>query len=301
MGAETANQIINAISLGSVYALFALGLSLVWGVLDVLNLAQGALFLMGPFVAYEAGRATHLPLVAVLPLAMVVTGCVAVVLELGIFRLIRNRTEDPRRRELAMLITSIGAGAIITQVVANNTGNTIFYIPHAVFQPVTYTIGRQVHVSNLEIVLFVVAIAMGVSLAQWVRRSRHGRALRSIAFDVRMSGLFGISADRLAAWTLFVSGALAAAAGVLFSLSVGGIDTSVGDSYLLTAFAVVILGGVGSTAGTVIGAFLVAGAETAVTAAGVGQWQNAIVFGIILLVLSVRPEGLFQAQRTRRV
>ncbi len=301
MNAQTVNQIIDALALGSVYALFALGLSLVWGVLDVLNLAQGALFLLGPFVAYEVARALPMPLIAVLPIAMVVTGLVAVVLEVGIFRYVRRTVDDRKRRELTMLITSIGAAAIITQVVANKTGNTIFFIPHQVFQPVTYAIGKHVRVSNLDIILLVLALALGVALGQWVRRSRHGRALRAVAFDARRSGLFGVSADRLAAFTLFVSGALAAAAGVLFSLSVGGIDSTVGDSYLLTAFAVVILGGVGSIAGTVIGAFLVAGAETAVTAAGIGQWQNAIVFGVILLVLALRPEGIFRAQRTQRV
>ncbi len=298
---QTANQIIDALALGSVYALFALGLSLVWGILDVLNLAQGALFLLGPFTAYEVARALPMPLVAVLPIAMVVTGLVSVALEVGIFRYVRRSVDDRKRRELTMLITSIGAAAIITQVVANKTGDTIFYIPRKVFQPVTYTIGSKVHVTNLDVILLVLALALGVALAQWVRRSRHGRALRAVAFDVRTSGLFGVSADRLAALTLFVSGALAAAAGVLFSLSVGGIDSSVGDGYLLTAFAVVILGGVGSIAGTVIGAFLVAGAETAVIAAGVGQWQNAVVFGVILLVLALRPEGLFRAQRTQRV
>jgi branched-chain amino acid transport system permease protein len=301
VNAQSVNQIINALTLGSVYALFALGLSLVWGVLDVLNLAQGALFLLGPFVAYEVARALPLPLVAVLPIAMVVTGLVSVVLEVAIFRYVRRSVDDRKRRELTMLITSIGAAAIITQVVANKTADTIFYIPHAVFRPVTYTIGRHVHITNLDIVLLVAALGLGVVLAQWVRRSRHGRALRAVAFDARRAGLFGVSADRLAALTLFVSGALAAAAGVLFSVSVGGIDSSVGDSYLLTAFAVVILGGVGSVAGTVVGAFVVAGAETAVTAAGVGQWQNAVVFGVILVVLAVRPEGLFRAQRTQRV
>jgi len=301
VNAEAVNQIIDALALGSVYALFALGLSLVWGVLDVLNLAQGALFLLGPFVTYEVARAHPMPLAAVLPIAMVATGLVAVVLEVGIFRYVRRTVDDRKRRELTMLITSIGAGAIITQVVANETGNYIFFIPHQVFQPVTYTIGRHVRVSNIDIILLALALALGVALGQWVRRSRHGRALRAVAFDVRRSGLFGVSADRLAAFTLFVSGALAAAAGVLFSLSVGGIDSTVGDNYLLIAFAVVILGGVGSIAGTVIGAFLVAGAETAVTAAGIGQWQEAVVFGVILLVLALRPDGLFRAQRTQRV
>jgi branched-chain amino acid transport system permease protein len=293
-------QLINAIVYGSVLTLFALGLSLAWGTLDVLNLAHGAVFVFAGFLTYELAKHGTFSFVPTLILAMIGAGLVTLALELVAFRHIRTRFVSRRQAELSMLVASIGAATIINQVVSNETNNTSFGPASTLYQVHEHHIGHA-GITNIQIIIIVVAVVAAILLDVIVRRTRYGRAIRSVAYDPATAGLLGVNVNLVAATTMFVAGLLAGVAGVLLAVNLGAEDPSTGQEYLLTAFAILIVGGVGSIRGAVVAAYLIAIVETAVIAYGPSQWQDGVAFLLILLVLLLRPQGLFARARFRRV
>jgi branched-chain amino acid transport system permease protein len=200
---------------------------------------------------------------------------------------------------MSMLVASVGFSTMLDTIVANQTSDSSFG-PAASAYSVSYTKIGSVVITNIEVVIVVVTLFVAIALDQWVRRSRTGRAVRSIAFDPATSGLLGIDVTRLSAMTMFVAGALAGLAGVLLAVYVGAEDTTTGQAYMLTAFAILIGGGVGSVRGAIAAAFFVSVAETAVVAYGPSNWSNGVSFLLILIVLLVRPAGLFARTRFQR-
>jgi len=291
-----ASNVLNAVVLGSVYTLFALGLTLAWGVLNVLNLAHGAIFMFSAFCGYLITQHHALSIWIVLPAGMLVGGLIAAALEVLAFAPIRKRNPDATEAEMAMLIASVGAGAILVAVVQNVTHNEPKGINDATFPVHNYDI-LGLEVSNIKLLIIVLAIVLSVALALFVQRSRVGRALRALSHDPYTCGLLGISANRLALTTLFVGGALAGVAGVLLAVYQNAISPSMGDPFLLKAFAVIVLGGVGSVWGAMAGAYLLAGVETLAIVYSTGTVRDAIAFALIILLLLLRPQGLF-ARRT---
>jgi branched-chain amino acid transport system permease protein len=294
-----AQQLVNAIVLGSVLTLFSLGLSLAWGTLDVLNLAHGALFVFAGYLAYELTKSTSLPFVPILVIAMAGAGAAAVVMELVTFRWIRSRFTVKRQAELSMLVASIGASIIVNQFVANRTGNQGFSPGERLFAVHRYdVIGLKI--TNIQILIVVATVLIAIALDLWVDRSRHGRAIRALAYDPGTAELLGVNVNVLSAATMFLSGALAGLAGVLLAVNIAGQDIATGEYYLLTAFAILIVGGVGSIRGAMLAAYLIAIAETAVVAYGPAEYRDGVAFLLILLVLLVRPQGLFARRRFQR-
>jgi branched-chain amino acid transport system permease protein len=295
-----AQQLLNAVTLGSIYMLFAIGLSLSWGILNVLNLAHGAILMFGALTGYLLSKHIgNVPFEVVLPVAMIACGLVAVVLERIAFRPIRRRVADEHAGDLAMLIASVGAGSIIVAYAEKTTGNAVVSIGPDVFNVTTTSI-FGLRITNIEIVVIVVAIVLSGLLAWFVQSTRHGRALRALAVDPYMSGLLGVSPDLMAGLTMFVSGAIAGAAGVLLAIQQDAFDAHMGDTLLLKAFAVIILGGVGSIAGAVVGAFLLALVETMMVAYVGGGLQDGVSFALIIVLLLVRPQGLFARRSWQR-
>ena len=292
-------QLVNAIVFGSVLTLFALGLSLAWGTLDVLNLAHGSLFVFAGFLAYEFSSHVHMAFVFLVLSCMIATGLAEAVMELVAFRHVRLRFASKRQAEMSMMVASIGFSTMLDTIVGNQTQDTSFG-PAATAYTVSRTTIGSVTITNIDVVIVVVTVIVAVALDQWVRRSRTGRAVRSIAFDPATSSLLGINVNGLAALTMFVAGALAGLAGVLLAVYVGAEDTTTGQAYLLTAFAILIVGGVGSVRGAIAAAFFISIAETAVVAYGPSNWSNGVAFLLILLVLLIRPAGLFARTRFQR-
>jgi branched-chain amino acid transport system permease protein len=291
-------QLVDAIVLGAVYCLFALGLSLTWGTLNVLNLAHGAVFMFSAFTCYLITQRAdvHLPIAAVLVVAVAAGALVELCLDLVVFRPIKRRSRTTRGQgeaELSMLIGSIGASAILVTIAEQLTADTSFTVTAAPVKASVYHLGPGVYVTNIEIIITVVALALTIGFALWIQRSQLGRALRAIAYDAPTSGLMGISEGRMSALAMLISGASAGAAGVFLTVYLDSVTADSGSDLLLKAFAVVVLGGVGSMWGTLIGAFILAGGETLVTATTSGMWTSAVSFGLIIVVLLVRPSGLF--------
>ncbi|MDR5699762.1 branched-chain amino acid ABC transporter permease [Agromyces aerolatus] len=294
-------QIVNAIILGSIYLLFSLGLTLSWGILKVLNLAHGSIFMFGAFSAYlltqNAGADIPLPLLVLF--AAVVGGLLSLLLQVLVFRPILNRATDLHAAEMATLIASIGASLIPIAIALNLSPAEVVNLPLQSTQTTIHRWGPVV-ISDLQISIIVIAVAATVALWLWVSKSQGGRALRTIAVAPKTAELLGIPVARYSALTMCVSGVLAGAAGILLAANANAIEAHMGDGLLLKAFAVIILGGVGSIPGAAIGAFVLAIAETATVVYLSGGLRSAIAFALILIVLVLRPSGLFGEKAWKR-
>jgi branched-chain amino acid transport system permease protein len=285
------NYVVDAVVLGSIFTLFALGLTLSWGVLQILNLAHAEVFMLGAIGAYWITERVILPLWVVLPASMLLAGTVNLLLELLIFRRIRRRLAHDRSAELAMVIASVGAGSALVVLAENVVGRVAVGLDQDVFRVERFEVAG-VSLTNIEVLVVAAALGIGVGLGAFVRVSRHGTALRALAYDAHTCGLLGVSENRLASATMFVSGALAGLAGVLLALYLNAADPYMGQSLLLKAFGAIIIGGVGSVWGAMLGAYLIAGAEIATAVAISASLRDAVAFGLILLLLLLRPEGL---------
>jgi branched-chain amino acid transport system permease protein len=292
-------DLLNVLVVGSIYTLFALGLTLSWGVLNVLNLAHGAIFMFAGIVGYLVTKNQPLSLWIVLPIAMVAAGLIAVALELIAYLPIRRRSADVHAGELSTMIASIAAASALVALAEVISKNQIVGVnPDTYDVTATHIFGLRI--TNLEIVIIVMAFVLSTALALFVSRSRHGRALRALAEDPYACGLVGISPARMSIATMFVSGALAGCAGLLLAVQQSGVDPRSGDPLLLKAFAVIILGGVGSVPGAIIAAFILAFAEVMTQVHINGSYTDGVAFLLIFVLLLVRPQGLFAQTAWKR-
>lgn len=293
-------QLINAINLGAAYALFALGLTLIWGALRILNMAHGALFMWGAMFGVFFGTTLRLPLYLVLPIAMVGSGLLAVMIDLVAFRPLRRRNLRIEALELGSLIASIGFSIMLTSVAERLTGAQILRIPSTVYEVRSLRLGGLV-VTNISLAMLGLGVGLTALVGLAVQRTNIGKALRAVAFDPGVAGMVGINVDRVTMAAMFVAGSLAGAAGVLLGISFSAVEFTMGEPLLLKAFAIIVLGGVGSIPGALVGGFVIAFSEVlAITYLNSGI-SDAITFAILVFILLVRPAGLFGRAQARTV
>jgi branched-chain amino acid transport system permease protein len=292
-------DVLSVVSLGSIYLLFALGMSLTWGTIDVLNFAHGSIFMFSTFTAYLVLGQTTLPLAGVLIVGVVVGALMSLLIQVLAFEQIQRRARSKKSAEMQILIGGIGVASIPLAIAQEHTKSNPFGLNRSSFEVTSWTLG-SLRITNVAALTVVVAIALWLLTAWWLRRSRHGLALRAIGVDPEVAAMMGVNRRRLALLTMSVSGGLAGLSGVLFTLSLGAITPESGDTLLIKAFACIILGGVGSMAGVAFGAYFLAACETWVLTQTSGSWVDAVSFGLIFLVLLVRPAGVFGRKEVRR-
>lgn len=295
-----AQQLINALNVGATYALFALGLTLIWGSLRVMNMAHGALFMWGAMFGVFLATAFRLPLVVLLPAAMIGSGLLAVAIDVIAFGPLRRRNLRIEALELGSMIATIGFGTILTSIAERATAAAILRIPDSVFRIETLHLGGLV-VTNISVLMFGISIALTILVTAAVRYTKQGKAIRAIAFDPGVAETLGINVDRVTALAMFVAGCLAGAAGLLLGVSFSAVEFTMGDPLLLKAFAIILLGGVGSIPGALIGGFAIAFVEVLAVSYLNNQASDAITFTILVLVLLVRPDGIFGRLAVRTV
>ena len=289
-----AQQIVNGLFLGSIYALFALGYTLVFGVLDILNLAHAAVFMLASFaalVAVEAG----LHILAALPLAVVFAGLLGLLLERVAFRPLRGRADS----NVSGLISSLAVATIFEAVALEIWGPNVTRFPFG-----TLPEGRPIsllgaEISRLQLTTVGVAVLFFLALTWLVRRTRLGREVRAVAESPRAARILGVDVDRTIAASFFISSALGGAAGVLFGLAYNSISPDMGRCVELTGLAVIILGGMGSMPGAVIAGFALGLSEVFVVAHLGGSWRDVISVAGLFLILVLRPRGLLGAASLR--
>ncbi len=292
-------DVLNAVTLGSLYLLFALGMSLAWGTIGILNFAHGSIFMFAAFSAHLVVQRLALPLAAMIVIGAVVGAVLSLLVQVLAFEPIQRRASDPHAAELQILVGGIGIAIIPLAIAQYLTKSVPFGYSAGTFSVTTYDLGF-VRVSNVQLVILVVSLGLATAIAFWLNRSRSGLALRSIGVDPETASIMGVDRRRLALLTMAGAGALAGLAGVLLTYYLGSIAPETGDAFLLKAFAAIILGGVGSIAGVVLGAMVLAGIETLVLVTTSGTWAPAIAFGVIFAMLLVRPNGLLGRQEVRR-
>lgn len=293
-------EIIGVLTLGSIYLLFALGMSVVWGSIGILNFAHGAIFMFSAFVCHQVLVSYAAPFLVVALLGAAVGASLSVLMQVLVFEQILKRSSSERSADIRILIGGIGAGIIPLAIAQHVTKNQAFGLERSTFD-ITVWQFAGLRISNIQVITMACAGVLALGIGIWLNRSRQGLALRAIGVDAEVASMMGVNRARLAGATMAFAGALAGLAGVLLTYQLGALTPTSGDTLLVKAFACVILGGLGSTLGVVTGCFLLAAAETLVLTQTSGMWVEAIAFSLIFLVLLVRPVGLFGRQEVRRV
>lgn len=284
-------QLLNGLMLGGVYALFAVGLTLSLGVLRVLNNAHGVTLALAAIAAVKLSSDVSVPFPLLVIFGGIVGAGVGVVLEFIAFRPLRKGFSE-RNTEMMSLVSSLGMLFVLQAVAQNWTHAQPVSFSEEVFHSTRIGIG-SLSVASIQLVMFVTAVVLVIACWWVLSRTQGGRAARGVAMDDVAAGMIGINANLVKLVTMCASGALAGIAGVLIGVSLGTVDYTMGESQLLKGFAVVILGGIGSVPGALIGGLLLGlGEGVAVQTLG-SSWQPAVAFFFLIVILIVRPQGLF--------
>ena len=290
-----AQQLLNGILSGAVYALFALGFTLMFGVLNVINLTYGFYFSAGAFVALYATHYLHLPIWAALPVAACATG----VLAIGVDELILGPLRRAKAPELSSLMVTLGATLLLYSLMTAWFTTDIRRFPPAVFD------GGAIEFEGLRItlsqILIVATVAVIVAALAWLmQRTKTGLAIRALAENPDAAQLMGVNAGGIVHLVSFISGALGAAAGVLIGLNYNAIQPYMGEIMMLKGFAVIIVGGLGDIRGAVAAGFLLGILETLTAGYIASSMKDAVGFLLLVLTLWFRPVGLFGRAAARR-
>lgn len=289
-------QLVNGLTIGAIYALIALGYTMVYGILRLINFAHGDVYMVGAYVGFFVARAmglgdgpTLLGLAAVLLGAMLGAAVLGLTIERFAYRPLR------RSGRMALLITAIGVSLLIENLAVVLWGGAPRSFP-LLLAPGNHQI-FGLTLSNAQLLIFGVSIALTVLLDWVVYRTRVGTAMRAVSFDVDIARLMGVDTDRIIAFTFALGSALAAAGGVLTAQYNPQIDPLMGIMTGLKAFVAAVLGGIGSIPGAVLGGLLIGLAETFVVGYGAlvgipSTYRDAVAFAILILVLLVRPTGI---------
>ncbi|WP_423679434.1 MULTISPECIES: branched-chain amino acid ABC transporter permease [unclassified Undibacterium] len=281
-------QLINALSLGSVYALFALGFTLVFGVLGVINLAHGAIFMLGSYVALLLVSQFQMSLWLAMLIAMLTCGVIGVIVDFLVLRPLRKRNAP----HLAPMIATIGVAIMITNVAQGFFGAENKRFPFGTIPEESFTVGN-LHLTAVQLAIVLISFALMVVLLIVMRRTQLGRALRAIAESPKAAYLLGINVEGLFLFTSFAAAALGGAAGVLVGLSFNAISPFMGQPMLHKGIAVIILGGMGDIRGALIGGLFLGFAEVMSVAYMSSDFRDAVAFGLLFVILLVRPSGMF--------
>jgi branched-chain amino acid transport system permease protein len=290
-----AQQLENGIALGAVYALIALGYTMVYGIIELINFAHGDVFMWGSFAAFALVGVLNIPdhafgigLVATLVLLLAVCMLVSALINVTIERLAyRPLRRAPR---LALLISAIGASFILEDLGKLWRGPSPLRFPQ-IFPANSLTVGPVV-IPYLDVFIVLLSVALMLGLDRFVKLTRMGRAMRATAQDREAASLMGVDINATIFITFLIGGALAGAAGLIYSMKVQQVWYFTGFEVGLKAFTAAVLGGIGDIRGAVFGGFLI-GLIEAFAAQFFGiEWVDATVFAVLVLVLVVRPSGL---------
>lgn len=289
-------QIVNGVFLGSIYALFAMGYTLVFGVLDLLNLAHSAVFMLGAFVGLQLVVGLGWPLWAAVLGAIAAGAILGVLIERIAFAPLRSRADS----HFAGLISSIALAIILGALALGVFGPNTVRFPAGTFPDARVSFAGAT-VSVLQLVILAISVALMVGLNWLVTSSRLGTAMRAVAENPRAARLLGINVSGVTLITFMLSSALGAAAGVLFALAFNSIRVEMGLAIELKGLAVIIVGGMGSLPGAMLGGLILGLAEVFSVAWISSSWRDAVAFGLLFAILLVRPQGLLGRRVTREV
>ncbi|MBW4510352.1 MAG: branched-chain amino acid ABC transporter permease [Scytonematopsis contorta HA4267-MV1] len=308
-------QILNGLSIGSTYAMFALGYTLVYSILGIINLAHGAVFTLGAYFTYalmggafgfsgvlaNASLPVQLPFPIALILASTIAGCIGVIIERIAFLPLRLKGSDP----LLTVVSSLGVGLIIVNLIQylvgaenyNFPANTYGNLPTAINFG---TLENPIPIRTVQLIIFAISMIVVAILTYFINSTKYGKAMQAIAEDATTASLLGINSDKFIVLTFFISSFLAGMAGSLLASSVSIAGPYFGIAFGLRGLAVIVLGGLGSIPGAVLGG-LVIGVIEALVPSEYSGYKDAVSFGILFIMLLVRPQGLLGRKFIQKV
>lgn len=278
-------QMINGLSLGSIYALIALGYTMVYGIIKLINFAHGDVYMLGAFVAFYATTFFHLNFFVALVVAMVLCGVLGVVIERIAYKPLRHATR------ITALITAMGVSYVLEYTMQYFAGSDVKTFPTDLLDNTAFSLGG-VRITMMQIYIFVITIVLMIILTYIVSKTKMGRAMRAVSVDEDAAKLMGINVDTTISFTFFLGSCLAGVAGVLVGVYYNSINPLMGMTPGLKAFIAAVFGGIGNIPGAMIGGLFIGIAETLVTAYGSSLYKDAIVYVILILVLILKPDGL---------
>ena len=277
-------QLVNGLSLGSIYALLALGYTMVYGIIKLINFAHGEIYMVGAFVGYYVTNELKLSLIPTLLISMAVCSVLGVLIEFLAYRPLRKSTR------IAALITAIGVSFLIQALMIYFIGADTRPFPQIV-ENTNYDLGLFM-ISKIQLMILTTSIVLMFLLQVIVRYTKMGKAMRAVSVDADAAQLMGINVNHTISFTFALGSSLAAAGGVLIGLYYNSIDPMMGVAPGLKAFIAAVFGGIGIIPGAALGGFAIGVIETFVSALGFTAYRDAVVYGILIVVLLVRPAGL---------
>ncbi len=297
------SQLVNGLSLGAIYAVIALGYTMVYGIIELINFAHGDVYTAGSFVGlavltifgatrHMAAAALAFALIVTFLVAMLVMGATGVLIERFAYRPLRGR------QRLAPLLTAIGVSFGLENILQLWMGPSPVPFPQVLPNPF-FTLGPA-NVGQMQLVVIFSSLVMMVALHFFVQRTKLGKAMRATAQDWMAAEIMGIDINKTIALTFFIGSVLAGAGGVIWGLYYGNIWFINGFRAGLIAFTAAVLGGIGNTTGAALGGFLIGLVEVLTVYAGYFQWAEVSIFSVLILVLIFRPTGLLGQQLPER-
>lgn len=308
-------QFLNGLSIGSVYAIFALGYTLVFSILGIINFAHGAIFTLGAYFTYalmggafglsgllaNASLPLQLPFAVALVLGSTLAGLVGVAIERIAFRPLRRRRADP----LLTVVSSLGVAVVIVNLIQYLVGAEIYTFPASTYGnlPAAINFGtaaQPIPVRSVQVVIFGVSVVIVAILTYLINSTKFGKAMQAVAEDATTASLLGINVDRFVVLTFFISSFLGGLAGTLVGSSVSIAGPYFGIVFGLKGLAVIVLGGLGSIPGAVLGGLII-GLVEAFVPSDYSAYKDAVAFSLLFIMLLVRPQGLLGRSAIQKV
>ena len=292
-------QVINGLTLGSVYALIALGYTMVYGIIKLLNFAHGDIFMVGSFISYYLILSFDMNIFVAFLLTMALTAVLGVVIDQVAYKPLRT---SPR---ISALITAIGVSYLLRNGMIVITGaETRAYLQ--VFDNVPLFLTQSIQIGNItvktmQIILLLTTIVLMVSLQFIVQKTKMGKAMRAVSVDPEAAQLMGIDTNIVIAFTFVLGSALAGASGMLVGIYYNSISPMLGAGYGTKAFVAAVIGGIGLIPGAVLGGYLLGMIEVMITAYGNSMIRDAVVYIILIVILLLRPAGLLGNSQSEKV
>ena len=298
-------QLVNGLTVGSTYALIAIGYTMVYGIIGMINFAHGEVYMIGSYVAFIAIAGLAMLGLDNVPLLMTAAFCASIVVTSAYGYSIERIAYRPLRgsNRLIPLISAIGMSLFLQNTVLLSQDSKDKSIPNLIPGNISFGPGgaQEVLVSYMQIVVFVVTLVAMLGLTLFISRSRLGRACRACAEDMKMANLLGINTNNIIALTFVIGAALAAIAAVLLSMQYGVINPNAGFLVGLKAFTAAVLGGIGSIPGAMLGGLVLGVAEAFGADVFGDQYKDVVAFGLLVLVLLFRPTGILGRPKVENV
>ncbi len=288
-------QVVNGLSLGSIYALIALGYTMVYGIIKLINFAHCDVYMIGAYVGYACMTFLHLGFVASLCISMLVCMVLGVIIEKVAYKPLRNAAR------IAVLITAIGVSYLLEYgMMYFVKANVRTYPEKTGILAMTFQLGN-INISMLQILIVAITVVLMIALQLIVKKTRIGKAMRATSQDQDAAELMGINVNTTISFTFALGSALAGATGVLVGIYYNSIDPLMGFLPGLKAFVAAVFGGIGIIPGAMIGGYFIGIVETFVSGYGGSMYKDAIVFAILILVLIIKPSGLLGKSTREKV